>query len=100
MVPQRFSSVAEADVRVIDGRAWVLAVGRVDAARAAAIAAVVNELSGRRTLRRVSVDLTCAVPVDPAATATLGLVRLGAPPRVDVVGPYVLTRLRGPKAAA
>lgn len=89
-----------AEVRVIDGRAWVLAVGPVHAARAAGIAALMNELSDRPSLRRVSVDLTCALPADAAAAATLAWVALGAGPQVDVVGTGWLGRLLGSRSAA
>jgi hypothetical protein len=97
MILQR---AAEADVRVVDGRAWVIAVGPVDAARATAVAAMVDELSGRADLRRVSVDLTCAVPVNLVAAATLELIHVGARPRVDVARAGVLGRLLRLQGAA
>jgi len=93
-------TTSQADVRVLDGRAWVLAVGPVDRVRAAGIAALVDDLAGRAALRRVSVDLTCAVPADHAAATILELLRIGAPPRVDVAGPGLLGRLLRPRGAA
>ena len=82
-----------ADVRIGEGRAWVVVDGLVDNDRAVAVRRVVDDLSHHESIRRVSVDLTCAITVDPAAAASLDLVRLGAEPWVDVAGPGVVGRL-------
>lgn len=82
-----------ADVRIGDGRAWVLVSGPVDADRAVAVRAVVDELSRRESIRRVSVDLTCVIAVNPVAAASLKLLRRNALPWVDVAQPGAVGRL-------
>jgi hypothetical protein len=87
------ADAAGGELRVQDGRAWVVVVGRVDGARAAALASLLDDLAGRESLHRVSVDLTCATATSAAAAVTLDLVRLRSLPLVDVAAPGPLGRL-------
>jgi hypothetical protein len=75
---------ADAELHLRDGRAWVIVVGTVDAARASAVAELVDALVRGPTFRRVSVDLTCTVLSDRGAAVAIGALHDGAPPWVDV----------------
>lgn len=78
---------AGAELRVRDGRAWVVVVGPVDATRAEAIAGLVGDLARQPWLHRAGVDLTCTVETDRQAAATLERLDRAAPPNVDVSRP-------------
>ena len=83
------------ELYVRDDHAWVVVVGTVDAARASAAAELVDDLVGKRSLHRVSVDLTCALTADRGAAATFDALRAGAAAWLDVTAPSVLGQCRG-----
>lgn len=96
---RRLADRADAEMWLRDGHAWVIAVGTVDATRASAVADLVNELTAQRSLRRVSVDLTCTVAADHDAAAILENLRADAPPSTDVTTAGVFGRLGHRRAA-
>jgi len=97
---RRLAVVADAELQVRDGRAWVVVVRQVDAARASALAQLVDELAAQPSLHRVSADLTCTTPSDRRAATILGGLRLRAAPSVDVTAPGAVSRLFRPRHAA
>jgi len=75
---------AGAELHRRDRHAWAIVVGPIDAARAAALAALVAGLIDHPDLDQVSVDLTCTSTIDLTTARTLDELGAGHPGVADV----------------
>lgn len=78
----------------------MIVVGTVNAARACAIAELVDSLAAQPQVQRLSVDLTCTMIVERSAAAILDGVRAGVPAWIDVTTAGAFGRFHVDRPAA